>query len=127
VPPVAAPVTPAAGVRASSVGLLADPPAGGGAATGGAGDDALRTRNGLRKRVRTKDQAMPIDAPTPPRGLARPAPAAPVDDSPDMVRSRLTAFRAGIERGQQDQASDSNAGATGASRRDAEHAVEEPE
>jgi hypothetical protein len=124
VPPVAAPVTPAAGVRASSVGLLADPPAGG-ATTGGAGDDALRTRNGLRKRVRTKDEAMPIDAPTPPRGFARPRPTTSVDDSPDMVRSRLTAFRAGIERGQQEQVSD--AGATGASRRDAEHAVEEPE
>jgi len=125
VPPVAAPVTPGAGVRASSVGLMSDSRGSGGTNGSASNGDGLHTRNGLRKRVR-RDERPEGEVETPPRGFARPGPAAPVDDSPDMVRSRLTAFRAGIERGQ--QASDSSAGATGAPRQTgAEHVVEEPE
>jgi hypothetical protein len=129
VPPVAAPVTPGAGVRASSVGLMADSRGAtgtnGSAGAPAANGDSLHTRNGLRKRVR-RDERPQGEIETPPRGFARPEPAAPVDDSPDMVRSRLTAFRAGIERGQ--QGSDSSAGAAGAPRQTgAEHVVEEPE
>ena len=90
------------------------------------GGETLHTRNGLRKRVR-RDERPQGEVETPPRGFTRPRRrAAPVDDSPDQVRSRLTAFRAGIERGQ--QGSDTSAGATGAPRQTgAEHVVEEPE
>jgi hypothetical protein len=137
--PVAAPVTPGAGVRASSIGLMSGyhpasgstGPAGtGGSAStaglGGANGDPDRTRNGLRKRVR-RDARPESEIATPPRGFARPAPAAPIDDSPDMVRNRLTALRAGMERGQQ-QGSGSSASAPGAPQSGGvDHVVEEPE
>ncbi|WP_245908035.1 sensor histidine kinase [Pseudosporangium ferrugineum] len=60
------------------------------------GDDGARTPNGLRKR--SPKARKPSGAPQParPRGADRPA---PVGDSPDEVRSRLTAFRSGMQRG----------------------------
>jgi hypothetical protein len=96
------------------------------AGLGGANGDPDRTRNGLRKRVR-RDARPESEIATPPRGFARPAPAAPIDDSPDMVRNRLTALRAGMERGQQ-QGSGSSASAPGAPQSGGvDHVVEEPE
>ncbi|HET9657642.1 MAG TPA: nitrate- and nitrite sensing domain-containing protein [Kineosporiaceae bacterium] len=68
---------------------------------GDADADAARTRNGLRKRL--PREARPSSAqPQPVRRVidltaaARPA----VDDSPAEVRARLTALRAGMQRGQ---------------------------
>jgi anti-sigma regulatory factor (Ser/Thr protein kinase) len=65
-------------------------------------DEAARTRNGLRKRTpRTERAAEPVrrvidlDAAT--GSPARPAPR--VDDSPAQVGARLTALRAGLQRG----------------------------
>lgn len=61
-----------------------------------AGDGSGRTVNGLRRR----NPRPPKPSGTPqvprPRGGERPA---PVGDSPDDVRSRLTAFRTGVQRG----------------------------
>jgi hypothetical protein len=109
------PAAPGSGVRAASVGLRA-----------ASSDDgeADRTRNGLRKRVR-KDARPEGDVATPPRGFARPAPTSVLDDSPDMVRNRLMAFRSGMERGLQ---GDDNASASGAPRRSGvDPSMEEPE
>jgi hypothetical protein len=53
-----------------------------------------RTANGLRKRVPRAQRAPAAAAPTPP-----PEPAAPVTDSPEAIRTRLTALRDGIRRG----------------------------
>jgi hypothetical protein len=69
---------------------------------GGADDHAARTPNGLRKRM-PRDQRAPAMASAQPirrvidlTAADRPA----VDDSPAEVRARLTALRAGIQRGQ---------------------------
>ncbi|MEU7909286.1 nitrate- and nitrite sensing domain-containing protein [Actinoplanes sp. NPDC049118] len=66
-------------------------------------DDADRTPNGLRKRnPGTRKAATPGAAATagggaaPTRTAERPA---PVGDSPEEVRARLTAFRSGVQRG----------------------------
>ena len=60
-------------------------------------DEAERTPNGLKKRAprARKAGAQPAGA-APTRTADRPA---PVSDSPDEVRSRLTAFRSGMQRG----------------------------
>jgi hypothetical protein len=58
-------------------------------------DEGDRTTNGLRKRTpkarkatsRVEPSSAPVDQ------------SAPVSDSPDAVRSRLTAFRDGVQRG----------------------------
>jgi hypothetical protein len=106
-----APAAPGTGVRAASVDVRPDA-------------EAERTTNGLRKRVR-KDARPQGQIATPPRGFARPAESSVLDDSPDMVRSRLTAFRAGMERGQQ-SGSDS-VSTSGAPRQSVDRVVEEPE
>lgn len=113
VPPAAPPpATPGTGARAAAVGLRED-------------GEAERTANGLRKRVRREARAEADPAATPPRGFARPTPSSVLDDSPDMVRSRLTALRAGVERGQQGS---ENASASGAPRQGGvDPVVEEPE
>jgi len=58
-------------------------------------DEGDRTTNGLRKRNpkarKTASRAEPSAAPA--------EKSAPVSDSPDAVRSRLTAFRDGVQRG----------------------------
>jgi signal transduction histidine kinase len=67
-------------------------------------DDAERTPNGLRKRSpRARKPAppagsaeQPVVGAAPTRTVERPA---PVGDSPDEVRARLTAFRSGVQRG----------------------------
>jgi hypothetical protein len=75
---------------------------GGGTLLIGDGDDAERTRNGLRKRLPREPRSTAAAPPPPTRQVidltttARPA----VDDSPAEVRARLTALRAGIQRGQ---------------------------
>jgi hypothetical protein len=77
--------------------------AGGTLLVGGGDDEAARTRNGLRKRL-PREQRAPVgaEASQPARRVidltaaARPT----VDDSPAEVRARLTALRAGIQRGQ---------------------------
>jgi hypothetical protein len=96
--PAGVPLTPGAGVRASSIGLMTGTPA-----TRDDGDGAERTRNGLRKRVRRAPLPESAIA-TPPPGIIRPSPhpaPPPIDDSPDGVRDRIMALRAGIERGAQ--------------------------
>ncbi|MFI7540953.1 nitrate- and nitrite sensing domain-containing protein [Actinoplanes sp. NPDC049599] len=64
-------------------------------------DEADRTPNGLKKRAprarKTANSSPPPAAPT--RTAERPA---PVSDSPDEVRARLTAFRSGVQRGSTD-------------------------
>jgi anti-sigma regulatory factor (Ser/Thr protein kinase) len=68
----------------------------------GGGDEATRTRNGLRKRL-PRDQRPSASADTQPVPRAIPPTAAPrpaVADSPAEVRVRLTALRAGMQRGQ---------------------------
>jgi hypothetical protein len=68
---------------------------------GGDDDEAARTRNGLRKRL-PREHRPTTAAAHPTRRVidltstARPA----VDDSPEEVRARLTALRAGMQRGQ---------------------------
>lgn len=69
----------------------------------GGDDEAARTRNGLRKRMPREQRAtVSAGASQPTRRVidltaaARPT----VDDSPAEVRARLTALRAGIQRGQ---------------------------
>jgi len=63
-------------------------------------DDAERTPNGLKKRApRTGRSAPGVPQPAgsaPTRTAERPA---PVSDSPDEIRARLTAFRSGVQRG----------------------------
>ncbi|MEU4619613.1 nitrate- and nitrite sensing domain-containing protein [Actinoplanes sp. NPDC023801] len=56
--------------------------------------DTGHTVNGLRRRTPRDQRAKPDPVTSPP-----PAPSAPVNDSPDAVRDRLAALRAGIERG----------------------------
>jgi hypothetical protein len=77
--------------------------AGGTLLVNGGDDEAARTRNGLRKRLPREQRAtVGAGAPQPTRRVidltaaARPT----VDDSPAEVRARLTALRAGIQRGQ---------------------------
>jgi hypothetical protein len=77
--------------------------AGGTRLVDGGDDEAARTRNGLRKRMPREQRAtVSAGALQPARRVidltaaARPA----VDDSPAEVRARLTALRAGIQRGQ---------------------------
>ncbi|GAA3350460.1 nitrate- and nitrite sensing domain-containing protein [Amorphoplanes nipponensis] len=66
-------------------------------------DDADRTPNGLKKRAprarKTATSGTPQPAAAPTRTAERPA---PVGDSPDEVRARLTAFRSGVQRGSTD-------------------------
>ena len=60
-------------------------------------DEAERTPNGLKKRApRARKAATQPAGAAPTRTADRPA---PVSDSPDEVRSRLTAFRSGMQRG----------------------------
>ncbi|MEV4701668.1 nitrate- and nitrite sensing domain-containing protein [Actinoplanes sp. NPDC049316] len=61
-----------------------------------AGDESSRTPNGLRRRIPKARKPSGAPQPVRPRGADRPA---PVGDSPDDVRSRLTAFRSGMQRG----------------------------
>jgi len=114
VPPSAPPpASPGTDARAAAVGVREED------------DEALRTANGLRKRVRREVRPQADPAATPPRGFARPTPTSVLDDSPDMVRNRLTALRAGVERGQQGS---ENASASGAPRLGGvDPVVEEPE
>ncbi|MEV0899911.1 nitrate- and nitrite sensing domain-containing protein [Actinoplanes sp. NPDC049802] len=56
--------------------------------------DNGHTVNGLRRRTPRSQRPRTEPAPAP-----RPEPPAPVPDSPEAVRSRLTALRAGIQRG----------------------------
>jgi signal transduction histidine kinase len=64
-------------------------------------DEAERTPNGLKKRAPRARKAADSGSP-PPAGAAPTRTAerpAPVSDSPDEVRARLTAFRSGVQRG----------------------------
>jgi signal transduction histidine kinase len=64
-------------------------------------DEAERTPNGLKKRAPRARKAAG-SGPPPPAGAAPTRTAerpAPVGDSPDEVRARLTAFRSGVQRG----------------------------
>jgi signal transduction histidine kinase len=64
-------------------------------------DEAERTPNGLKKRAPRARKAAD-SGPPPPAGAAATRTAerpAPVSDSPDEVRARLTAFRSGVQRG----------------------------
>ncbi|MDI6101715.1 nitrate- and nitrite sensing domain-containing protein [Actinoplanes sp. NEAU-A12] len=56
--------------------------------------DAGHTVNGLRRRTPRAQRTREETAPPP-----RPTPAVPVTDTPEAVRDRLTALRAGIQRG----------------------------
>jgi signal transduction histidine kinase len=56
--------------------------------------EAGHTVNGLRRRAPRSQRTRPEPVTSPP-----PAPSAPVSDSPDAVRDRLAALRAGIQRG----------------------------
>ncbi|MFI5838312.1 nitrate- and nitrite sensing domain-containing protein [Catenuloplanes sp. NPDC051500] len=71
-----------------------------------------RTRNGLRKRAaRPAKPEAPAEAPA-----AQAAPAAPtvaVDSSPGEIRNRLTALRAGMQRGQTDVRTNDHNGTEG--------------
>ena len=60
-------------------------------------DHAERTPNGLRKRAPRAPRTTP-GVPQP-AGAAPAERPAPVSDSPDEVRARLTAFRSGVQRG----------------------------
>ncbi|MEU8611418.1 hypothetical protein AB0C29_25865, partial [Actinoplanes sp. NPDC048791] len=66
-------------------------------------DQADRTPNGLKKRAprARKEASAPARSAgaVPTRTAERPA---PVSDSPDEVRARLTAFRSGMQRGSND-------------------------
>ncbi|WP_442875074.1 sensor histidine kinase [Actinoplanes sp. NBC_00393] len=74
-------------------GLLA-PPTPAGADAFEEADAVARTVNGLRKRVPRARRTEPAAAPA-----ARPESAAPIADSPEALRGRLTALRDGIRRG----------------------------
>jgi signal transduction histidine kinase len=56
--------------------------------------EAGHTVNGLRRRAPRSQRTRPEPVTSPP-----PAPSAPVSDSPDAVRDRLAALRAGLQRG----------------------------
>lgn len=84
-------------------GANVDPPTGAGSGLPGsgantaAGGDPARTRNGLvRRPPRTRPES-PTSASAP---VARADRATAVDHSPSEVRSRLTALRAGVQRGE---------------------------
>ncbi|WP_051797952.1 sensor histidine kinase [Catenuloplanes japonicus] len=69
------------------------------------------TRNGLRKRAARPVKA---EAPEAPAAAAAPAaPAAAVDSSPGEIRNRLTALRAGMQRGQTDVRTNDHNGTEG--------------
>jgi hypothetical protein len=100
-PIASSPPTPGYSVPGVPAGPAAT--AGGTLLLGGGDDDAtIRTRNGLRKRLPREQRAPAVAAAQPTRRVidltaaARPA----VDDSPAEVRARLTALRAGMQRGQ---------------------------
>jgi anti-sigma regulatory factor (Ser/Thr protein kinase) len=63
-------------------------------------DDAERTPNGLRKRAPKARRPADAAEAAPTRTIDRPAPVA---DSPEAVRDRLTAFRTGMQRGSADR------------------------
>jgi len=98
------------------------PPQGaGGTLLIGGDDEAARTRNGLRKRLPREQRAGGVSAQPARRVIDLTAAERPaVDDSPAEVRARLTAFRAGIQRGQV-------TGTTRPARAGSDHAVEDPE
>ncbi|MEV6495810.1 sensor protein, partial [Actinoplanes sp. NPDC051633] len=62
-----------------------------------AGDGAARTENGLKKRTPRARRAVP--EPIAVAAHRRGDPAPPAVETPDDVRSRLTAFRRGVQRG----------------------------
>lgn len=111
------PATPAAGTPTSTAGPGTPPGAsqtpshdvggvptgtGGGTLRIDEGDDDERTRNGLRKRLPREPRPRDTAPPPPTRQVIdlTTAARAAVDDSPAEVRARLTALRAGIQRGQ---------------------------
>jgi hypothetical protein len=65
------------------------------------GADPGRTANGLRKRPPRRTQPAPAQPHPTVNGVAGGRPAGePVADSPEQVRARLTALRAGVRRGE---------------------------
>ena len=63
-------------------------------------DDPTHTPNGLRRRT-PKERRGPVVDPEPSRTGA-PPPEVPLSDSPERMRDRLTALRAGVRRGDDD-------------------------
>ncbi|MEV1287704.1 nitrate- and nitrite sensing domain-containing protein [Micromonospora sp. NPDC049679] len=108
--PLVDPAPPAAGngmtggPRAAATG--GGVPAGVGHGGGSAPPDGDRTANGLRKRLPRSRRPEPVTPRSePPRGAggARPERRPVLDDSPNEVRARLTALRAGMLRGQSER------------------------